>query len=314
VEPPTHYFPHPFSPNTSLPWTADTKVSVGEVAASTPFRILSDEGLKYLQNLLASQRKYAQTKETQPNRRQPESLRGLSMRSKWANEFITSPVLEDLVSRLTGNRVEVNTMMMNRGHVNYGKINTGLVVDQWHFDSVAYVLVIMVSDPPEEGGNLQLLISPSREDAFEMMKQTDNNPSEEVLYDIHFPAAGYAVFLEGSRVMHHVTPVLKASTDRMTLVNSYTPINPFLPDSTAYRTFSDGEPHIAPWDYARHTSWRLSQQLLQYCENMGHTTDKEELLKPLKEALAELQRTIGLVEGTIEDKKIYVDEIKVDKK
>jgi len=307
VEPPPHYYPHPLTKDVLKPWTNDTTVPVGEVAASVPFRVLSDEGVRQLQAIVASNRAYSRKRTSEnPGARQPESLRGLSMRSKWTNEFVNS--LDSLASKLAGTRVESHTMMMNRGHINYGKVESGLVVDQWHFDSVTYVFVIMVSDPPEEGGDLQLLIS-SKETAFKLLESTENNPSEEHLLNVKFPAAGYACFLEGSKVVHHVTPVLKSNTDRVTIVNSYIAVDPFVPDTTVYRSFLDGEPHVAPWDFARHKAWRLSRQLLSYCENTGHTSDTEKLVQPLQNTLKELERTIQMLEGKIIDEKTFYAEI-----
>jgi hypothetical protein len=104
----------------------------------------------------------------------------------------------------------------------------------------------MVSDPPEVGGDLQLLLSP-KENGFKILAETQNQPAQEILFDVKFPAAGYAVFLHGSQVMHHVTPVIevcnsydcnlffKAKSDRITLVHSYTATDPFAPDTTVYR-------------------------------------------------------------------------------
>lgn len=47
---------------------------------------------------------------------------------------------------------------MNIGAVNFGKAGVASNVDSWHFDSVDYVLVIIISDIDDMiGGELQVL-------------------------------------------------------------------------------------------------------------------------------------------------------------
>lgn len=87
-------------------------------------------GLKYLQHMLAVERKNSKKFDKDPGIRQSESMRGVSMRSKWCNDFVTHPSVDAIASALAGTPVEPHTMMMNRGHVNYGKISDGRVVDQ----------------------------------------------------------------------------------------------------------------------------------------------------------------------------------------
>ena len=47
---------------------------------------------------------------------------------------------------------------------------------------------------------------------------------------------GEGVFMRGSRLLHRVSPLLKGQL-RKTMILSYHPVDPTIPDSTSYNTF-----------------------------------------------------------------------------
>ena len=50
------------------------------------------------------------------------------------------------MSNIIGEPVIPMLYLSTTGQINYGKANAGKKVDEWHFDSVAFVAVIMLSD------------------------------------------------------------------------------------------------------------------------------------------------------------------------
>jgi hypothetical protein len=95
------------------------------------------------------------------NKRQAEVMRGLTYKSKFTRDLLTNKKLVDHVSRMAGKPVCLNNnFTMGAPQVNFGKASKdkSKAVDSWHFDSVDYVLVIILSDMKGMiGGELEVL-------------------------------------------------------------------------------------------------------------------------------------------------------------
>ncbi len=125
-----------------------------------------------------------------------------------------------------------HTMPMNYSQINVGAIGSDRPVDQWHLDSVDYVLVIILSDTRDmQGGRLEVVNRPT-DQALQMLNDQKGVFSQDQLMSVHYPAAGYAVLMQGSRMLHHVTPVVSAREPRISLVNSFVGCNVFREDRT----------------------------------------------------------------------------------
>jgi hypothetical protein len=90
------------------------------------------------------------------------------------------------------------------------------------------------------------------------------------------------MFMQGSKMVHHVTPVMNAREPRLSLVNSYVRCDVTHPDATKNPLFfffffcknslivhrldtflHNGDPeHVSRVDFARHKAWR-AQAILQ---------------------------------------------------
>ena len=68
---------------------------------------------------------------------------------------------------------------MHSAHINFGKIDPNYEADKWHFDSVDYVLVIVLSDVQGmDGGNLEVLnMDLGSREAVEALRQEGGPPS-----------------------------------------------------------------------------------------------------------------------------------------
>ena len=110
-------------------------------------------------------------------------------------------------------------MPMNFSHVNIGMPGTGKKVDQWHLDSVGYVLVIMMSDTKDMvGGELQVLTRDRDDNALEILNsQTDSYTPEEII-SVNYASAGRGIFMQGSHIFHQVTSVVSSPRPRISLV------------------------------------------------------------------------------------------------
>lgn len=114
--------------------------------------------------------------------------------------------------------------------------------------------------------------------------------------------------MQGSRIAHAVTPVVRAREPRLTVVNSYAPLNPFAADRTIYVAFRDvdSEQRTYGYEFARHVAWRVAGQLEHLVGSgealMGRDSDVVTLLA---NAEAELGRAKELISGRRVDRRPY---------
>lgn len=279
-----------------------------------PFRLLSDEGVRVLQGIVAKNEIHAKS-----NERIPKCLRGLGYRSEFMRSLTYSPDVVDLFSRLAGIPLAPHGMPMNIGHVNFGrKIHAGaspVIVDQWHVDSVDYVCVLILSDLSETiGGRLEVLHKQGVRENNDFMRKGVRESN--LVRSVAYPGAGYCIFMQGSQILHRVSPVLSAPVPRISCVTSYMSRNVFDCDATRYHTFSHQDPvHVAPVEFARHQAWRIRgimDFVVKKAEFGKH--DADELGTLLREAGATLERSAKLLLGEEDDVLEWVDHEKIQSK
>ena len=73
-------------------------------------------------------------------------MRGLAYVSKFIRDFNRCPMIAERMSIFAGKSLNSHAMPMNYSHVNIGVPGAGKKVDQWHLDSVGYVLVILMKN------------------------------------------------------------------------------------------------------------------------------------------------------------------------
>ncbi len=120
------------------------------VAQSTVFRVMTDEGTLALRQSISAQEVHAQT-----STRIPKVLRGAAFRSPFIRDLSVSVPLTHALSRLAGVGLLPHPMRIMHGHTNMLAVGSDRVresVDKWHYDTVAFVLIIFVTDPSEYTG------------------------------------------------------------------------------------------------------------------------------------------------------------------
>jgi len=201
--------------------TKNTPVAFNGLAFTSSFRILSDEGVRALREVIRHNERYAKC-----NERIPKTLRGLGYRSKFVRDFTYSKDVLNHLSKMSGVPVIPHSANMNIAQINFGQIGVSKKVDQWHLDSVPYVMVILLSDATDmQGGDLQVARLPNAQMALNQIHNDAVDPSS--IDVVNYPGPGHAIFMQGSRIAHGVTPVKHAREPRLTLVNSYQSANPF---------------------------------------------------------------------------------------
>ena len=154
------------------------------LAFTAPFRILSDEGVRAMRRVIHLNEKFAKS-----NERIPKTLRGLGYRSKFVRDFTYSIDVLQHLSAMSGVPVSPHNMPMNIAQINFGQIGVKKNVDQWHLDSVPYVLVILLSDATDmDGGELKVARLPNAQAALNQIHQDNIDPNSTDV--VQYPGPG----------------------------------------------------------------------------------------------------------------------------
>jgi hypothetical protein len=148
------------------------KADVG-LAYAAPTKIMSEEGLSVLRSIIHGNKHKAT--------RHPRglSLAALAYESQFVHDMIYNEKFLEFVSAMANEPLCPHTLGMHVAHVNFGKIDPNYEADKWHFDSVGYVLVIVLSDVEGmDGGNLEVLkMDLGSREAVEALRQEGGPPS-----------------------------------------------------------------------------------------------------------------------------------------
>lgn len=226
---------------------------------------------------------------------------------QFIRDFNFSSEIRSHLSQCAGTPLGPHDMGMNLSQTNFGEIGAKRPVDQWHIDSVPYVMVLLLSDARDMvGGKLQVARinggDPSA--AIDRINAEGGIDASEVDI-VNYPGAGYCVFMQGSRIAHSVTAVQAAREPRLTCVNSYQSLNPFSLDRTKFVTFKTIEPASAAFEYARHVSWRVRGQLDYLMQHPDGFGKDDQLATLLDGAAAELAQARDMLAGRTIDELPY---------
>lgn len=280
-----------------------------------PFRLLSDEGARALRAIVDANEKYARS-----NERTPKCMRDLGYRSQFARDLAYNSDAVDFFSHLAGKPLTPHAMTMNLAQVNFGrKIDSShpaLIVDEWHVDSVDYVVVIILSDLSRTvGGELQVLHKHGVRDNKDFMEKGVVGDDEALIESVKYPGMGYAVFMHGSAILHRIAPVLFADEPRVSYVTSYMSRDVYDYDTTRYYTFKEQDPeHITDVEFARHQAWRVKGRMEHMIKDVPFGTPSADLVKMMRESANALERAARLMEGTELDRIDFIDSKKLQSK
>lgn len=218
-----------------------------EFSYSESFRILSDEGIRVLKSIIDENK--SKMKSFGVGDRAPKTIRNMGYSNKFIKDFNECPVILEKLSKIANEKLKTHNYISSYSHVNIGPVGADLPIDQWHCDSVPYVMVILLSDMSGATGGELEMIKLHREKGFDKLKKGTIN--EDDLERAKYPGIGYAIFMKGSQMIHHVTAVKNGKEPRITVVNSYMPVDPFIEDETRLAIFKN-EPETCYKEYSIH--------------------------------------------------------------
>ena len=238
---------------------AQIRQCASSVAVTSPFRLLSDAGVKALHHVATNLESVCSKID---GNRTPKHLAGGVYRSRFLRDLCACPFILQHMSEISGTELFAHSMPSQQIYINYAPQDIEKAVDAWHYDGIGFDYVVMVSDPSTLlGGNFEYFCG-TRDEIADLFGLPINDvrygiteplPADRTI-QVSFPAAGYAIFQQGNMVVHRATKLLSAA-ERITAVPGLVSNRTDLPDATAIHDMSHyGEPGIQD-ELAVHCQW-----------------------------------------------------------
>lgn len=251
------------------------------IAATSAFRVLSDEGVACLQHVTRELEPYARGIE-----RISRMVRGGVYQSKFLRDLCLSRDLARAMSEICEIQLLPHSMPHQLGHLNYAPLDVGENVDKWHVDTLRFDFVLFVTDPAAISGGEFEYFRGTKTEVADLSARKQALPDDRIV-SVSPPGPGYAVMQQGNMVVHRAK-ALTAPGERITMVNGYVPADLGYPDYTRFdQLFLADPPHIAASEYARHVSWMARELLDAQVSECRFSPDREMFADQL-EAVAQL--------------------------
>ncbi len=260
---------------------AEAAACPSALAATSAFRILSDEGVACLQEVTRRLEPYARGIE-----RISRMVRGGVYQSRFLRDLCFSPELAEAMSGICKTRLLPHTMPHQLGHLNFAPQEVGENVDKWHTDTLRFDFVLFVTDPTKIAGGEFEYFHGTKHEVAELSAKGRPLPEDKIV-SVAPSGAGYGVMQQGNMVVHRAK-ALTAPGERITLVNGYVPADLSYPDFTRFdQLFLADPPHVATSEYARHVAWMGRELLESQLQGNPFSSDRAYFAERL-EAVAEL--------------------------
>ena len=235
---------------------AEIATKATPVAASSPFRILSDEGAAVMLEVARRLRAFARS----AGNRIERMSRGGCYRSRWLRDLCTSPDVSDHLELIYGTAIAPHPMPVHLGHINYEPSSVDAAIDKWHHDTLPLDYVMAVTDPAlVPGGRFEYFLGTKHEAAS--LAASDRTPPPESIVVPEFGGPGYAIALHGDMVVHRAAP-LTTLTERISMVNGYVSLDTSQDDQSRTADLIIVDDHESLWtEWAKTAAWRSSGRL-----------------------------------------------------
>ena len=261
-----------------------------DIAATTCFRILSDEGVAAMYHVCKQLEAF-----TKSNPRISRCTRGGVYQSQFLRDFCLSKEVADHLSGIMKTPLLPHAMPHQLGHLNYQPLKVGENIDKWHYDTLQVDYVMFVTDPNDvEGGEFQYFKG-TREEMAALKTSGQPFPKDRIIAP-DLPGAGYAVLIQGNYVVHQAKALL-APGERITLVNGYSYEDLEISDYTALDQLIYADPEkLSCAEYARNLALRCAQQLQPLVNTPDYSLEAAERIELLAQARNELDQAIQTLE------------------
>jgi hypothetical protein len=269
------------------------------VAITSAFRLLSEEGVATFREVALRLRETRKT-----SVRTASFVAGSVYRSRFVRDFCNAPEVAERMSMVAGCRMVAHSMPSQQAYINFNPDDLSKAVDTWHTDSIGLDYVLLLSDPSQLQGGAFQFFHGTRQEAASLMETRVDGLTEPTVRDlpaervvtVPFPAAGYAVFQQGSHVIHRATALTRHG-ERITVVPGLVATGMDKADPTRDRVAGWGEPAIEA-EFARHKAWLARNKLDRLIGALGQAAAPlEDLPAALRGAVADAEKAALVLEA-----------------
>lgn len=266
---------------------AEIATKATAVAASAPFRVLSDEGAATMLEIARRLRPFA----TRAGDRVERVVRGGCYRSRWFRDLCTSPDLTEAMCAIYGVDVAPHAMPLHLGHLNFEPEQVSTPVDKWHHDTLPLDLVMMVTDPAVVAGGRFEWFRGTKHEMAELADRGETPPRERVEVPL-FPGPGYAIALHGDMVIHRGA-ALDAPGERITMVNGYVAMDRLVDEQSRSQDLIVVDDHAILFpEWAKHVAWRAAGRLEHLVTDLEFGTSAADIRTRLEAAIVDVKLAI----------------------
>ena len=267
---------------------SEIELTATPIAASTPFRILSNEGAEIMLKISRMLRPHAR----RAGNRIENTVRSGCYRSRWLRDLCLSPEVTEVMMDIYGVDIGPHNMPVHLGHLNYQPTNPSEAVDKWHHDTIPLDYVMMVTDPTTlRGGQFEYFLG-TKYEAAALAEENRRPPIDRVVAP-EFPGPGYAIALHGNMVVHRGAP-LNEQAERTTMVNGYIAVDCSRDDQSRTRDLIGiDDPAVLYTEWAKHVAWRAQGRLEVIIEAPQFDQSNDTVIAQLESAIADVVEAIG---------------------
>ncbi len=273
---------------------ADLVDCASTFAVSNAFRILSADGVAAMRDVCNQIYQNRNASEGTGANRLGSYARGAGYRSQFIRDFCDSPELAAHLSQIAGIELGRHSVPAVACGINYAPDDISRAIDTWHVDSVAYDIVMMITDPTTlKGGEFQYFHGTKQEGqsllGISGEEGVDTSLPEDRVITIPFPEAGFGFMQQGTMIFHRACRLLERA-ERITMIPSFEVLPANAPDSTNTLNMADwDDPGMCP-ELARHEIWRTAARLEQLLDEIDLNDSPATLNTRINSAIARLVR------------------------
>lgn len=266
---------------------ADIASKATPVAASAPFRLLSDEGAAVMLDVARKLRPFTRRGGT----RIESVVRGGCYRSAWLRDLCVSQDVNEHLERIYGIEIAPHPMAVHLGHINYDPKQIDKGIDKWHHDTLPLDFVMTVTDPAEVAGGRFEYFMGTKDEAKELAANGQTPPPERTVAP-DFAGPGYAIALHGDMVVHRAGPLTELC-ERISMVNGYVATDTNRDEqSRTGDLIGVDDPKLLFAEWAKFAAWRANGRLETLLDTLDFTDDGAAVADALELAVADVQRAI----------------------
>lgn len=286
----------------SLGYTAqETADCESDFAYCGAFRILSAEGVAVMTEICERIYHNRNSSAGTGANRLGSYARGAGYRSRFIRAFCDSPELADHLSAIAQVRLGRHSVPAVACGINYAPDDITKAVDTWHVDSVAFDIVMMLSDPKTlKGGEFQIFNGTKHEGRTLLgivgEEGKDAQLPEERIITVPFPEAGFGFLQQGNMIFHRACRLLERAA-RITMIPSFEVLPAAASDATNSINMTAWADPCIQAELARHEIWRASARLENLLDNISLEDNPQQLSHNINQAVASLVAFSSNLEG-----------------